>query len=166
MRGWGITLLPCCVQYHRGWSPATEKWVFGLADTSQKPALCCMELVLRRDAATLLPIIQQHILPGTTILSDEWATYNRVAAIPQVAGHGIVNHSLHFVDPATGVNTQSVESYWNRVKIKFKRMMGVSSAQLALHLDEFMWRERWSVSLFRCTIMYVFVRRNYFTGQS
>ena len=105
-----------------------------------------MELVPRRDAATLLPIIQQHTLPGTTIWSDEWAAYNRVATLPGIAGHGVVNHSLHFVDPATGVNTQSVESYWNRVKTKFKRMKGVSANQLALHLDEFMWRERYGTT--------------------
>ena len=98
-----------------------------------------MELVPPRNAATL---IQQHTLPGTTIWSDEWAAYNRVASLPGIAGHGVVNHSFHFVDPVTGVNTQTVESYWNRVKRKFKRVMGVSSAQLALHLDEFMWRER------------------------
>ena len=107
---------------------------------SQKSALGYMEIVPRRDAATLLPIIQQHILPGTTTWSDKWAAYNRVAAI---AGHGVVNHSLHFVDPATGVIIQTVESYWNRAKTKFKQMLGVSKAQLALHLDEFMWRERY-----------------------
>ena len=66
-----------------------------------------------------------------------------MAALPGVAGHGTANDSLHFVHPTTGVNTQSVESYWNRVKRKFKRMMGVTSHQLALHLDEFMWRERY-----------------------
>ena len=117
--------------------------MFGMADTSQTPAVGYMELVPQRDAATLLPIIQQHVLPGTTIWSDQWAAYNNVGTLPGVAGHGVVNHSLHFVDPTTGVNTQTVESYWNRVKRKFKKMMGVSSAQLALHLDEFMWRERY-----------------------
>ena len=35
------------------------------------------------------------------------------------------NHSLNFVHPVTGVHTQNVESYWNRVKTKFKRMKGV-----------------------------------------
>ena len=109
MRGWGFTLFLVHVQYHRGRSPATESWVFGLVDTSQRPALGYMEIVPRRDAATLLPIIQQHVLPGTTIWSDDWAAYNRVAAIPGVAGHGVVNHSLHFVDPVTGVNTDSGE---------------------------------------------------------
>ena len=118
----------------------TEQWVF---DTSQTPAVGYMELVPQRDAITLLPIIQHHVLPGTTVWSDQQAAYNNVGSLPGVAGHGVVNHSLHLVDLTTGVNTQKVESNWNRVKTKFKRMMGVSSAQLALHLDEFMWRERY-----------------------
>ena len=32
-----------------------------MADTSQTPAVGYMELVPQRDAATLLPIIQQHV---------------------------------------------------------------------------------------------------------
>ena len=53
MRGWGITnfLLVYSTIMDE------ETWEFGLADTSQKPAVGCMELVPRRDAATLLPII-------------------------------------------------------------------------------------------------------------
>ena len=49
---------------------------------------------------------------------------------------------LPFVDPTTGVHTQAIESYWNGVKTKFKRMKGVSEEQLPSYLDEFMWRER------------------------
>ena len=41
----------------------------------------------------------------------------------------------------TGVHTQNIESYWNRVKKRFKSMKGVHSHQLASYLDEFMWRE-------------------------
>ena len=113
-----------------------------MVDTSQTPALGYMELVPQRNATTLLPIIQQHTVRGTTVWSDQWAAYNQIAALPGIAGHSTVNHSLYFVDPATGVHTQTAESYWNRVKTKFKRMKGVSERQLALHLDEFMWRER------------------------
>ena len=54
-----------------------------------------------------------------------------------------LNHSLNFVDPRTGVHTQHVESYWNRVKLKFKKMRGVQASQLPSHIDEFMWRERY-----------------------
>ena len=100
-----------------------------------------MELVQRRDAATLPPIIQQHTLSRTIIWSDDWAACRRVASLPGVSSHEVVNHSLNFIDPITGVQTQGVDSYWNRVKRKFKRMMGVSADHLASHLDEFMWRE-------------------------
>ena len=126
MRGCRNALFPSYVHYHCGQSPATESWVFDLADTSHTPVLGYMELVPRRDAATLLPIVQQHVLPGTIIWSNEWVAYNRVAVLPGVAGHEVVNHSLHFVDPTTEVNTQTVESYWNRVKRKFKQIQFTS----------------------------------------
>ena len=54
-----------------------------------------------------------------------------------------MNHSLNFVDPTTGVHTQHIESYWNRVKLRFKCMKGVDTRQLPSYLDEFMWRERY-----------------------
>jgi transposase-like protein len=131
-----------CLQYHRGRAPASEKWVFGLVDTSHEPALGVMELFPSRDAHTLLPIIQQHVRPGTIIWSDEWRAYRRVQNIPTVAQYQTVNHSVTFVDPTTGVHTQNIESYWNRVKTKFKRMKGVHEEMLSSYMDEFMWREQ------------------------
>ncbi|ETW92248.1 MAG: hypothetical protein ETSY1_44485 [Candidatus Entotheonella factor] len=113
-----------------------------MVDTSQSPALGVMTIVPDRSAATLLPIMQQHLRSGTTVHSDEWAAYNRVQQLTPVTQHAVVNHSLHFVDPTTGVHTQNVESYWNRVKTKFKRMKGVQKDMLDSYLDEFMWRER------------------------
>ena len=100
-----------------------------------------MEIVQSRDAATLLPIIQAHTAPGTVVQSDEWAAYQHVQQLGNIAVHHTVNHSLHFVDPVSGVHTQNVESYWDRVKIKLKRMWGCHAHQLASYLDEFMWRE-------------------------
>lgn len=73
-----------------------------------------MEVVDQRDGATLLPIISAHIEPGSTIWSDGWAAYHGIAALPGVARHDVVNHSRHFVDPRNGVNTNTIESYWNR----------------------------------------------------
>ena len=103
-------------------------------------------MVQTRDAATLLPIIQRHVAPGTVIHSDQWRTYTRVAGLPPVVSHQTVNHSINFVDPTTGVHTQHIESYWNRVKIKLKRMRGCHIRQLPGYLDEFMWRERHGVT--------------------
>lgn len=130
------------MQHHRGRANPNPVWVFGMCDTSKTPALGVMRIVPSRDAATLLPIIQQHCRNGTIVHSDEWAAYNRVQTLGHVTQHQAVNHSLHFVDPATGVHTQNVESYWNRVKTKFKRMKGVHRQMLESYLDEFMWRER------------------------
>ena len=78
----------------------------------------------RRNTATLLPIIHQHIQTGTMVYSDEWRAYNQVDNIPGLE-HRTVNHSLFFVDPVAGVHTQTIESYWNRVKTKLKTMKGV-----------------------------------------
>ena len=129
-------------QHHRG-RPTTEQiWVFGLVDTSQTPSPGYMEIVPQRDAATLLPLINNHVAPGTIVHSDEWAAYNRVQRLSNVYSYGIVNRSINFVEPTTGVHTQNVKSYWNRVKTELKRMKGCRGDQLPSYLDEFMWRER------------------------
>lgn len=99
-------------------------------------------LVQTRDAATLLPIIQSHVAPGTVIHSDQWRAYSQIALLPSVSAHRTVNHSINFVDPTNGVHTQHIESYWNRVKVKLKHMKGCHLTQLPGYLDEFLWRER------------------------
>ena len=111
-------------------------------DTSHTPALGIMTMVPQRDAATLLPIITQHIRPGSIVWSDQWAAYRRVQTLTPAAQHQTVNHSIEFINPTTGVHTQNIESYWNRVKTTFKRMKGVHESMLSSYLDEFMWRER------------------------
>ena len=130
----GWFLFPIAISFlwqnHRGRSTTTEVWVFGMADTSLSPALGYMEVVSSRDAATLLPIIQAHTAPGTIIHSDQWSAYSRVASLPNVASHSVVNHSLHFVDPATGTHTQNIESYWDRVKRRFKYMKGCHATEV------------------------------------
>lgn len=113
-----------------------------MVDTSFTPALGVMVTVQDRSAQTLLPIMQRHIRPGTTVYSDSWAAYRNVQQLATVAQHDMVNHSLHFVDPVTGVHTQNVESYWSRVKTRFKRMKGVHAEMLTSCMDEFMWQVR------------------------
>ena len=62
--------------------------------------------------------------PGTTIYSDQWRAYNRVASSPSVPSHSTVNHN-----------------YWARAKLKIKIMKGCHKQELPSYLDEFMWRE-------------------------
>ena len=117
-----------------------------MVDTSQSPALGYMQIVNTRDTATLLPIINHHVAPGTIIHSDEWAAYNRVGRLSNVSSHSTVNHSVTFMDTTTGTHTQHVESYWNRCKTRLKRMKGCNEHQIPSYLDEFMWRERHGTS--------------------
>ena len=72
-----------------------------MVDTSQTGH---MEIVPNRARATLLPIIQAHTLPNTIIHLDDYSSYR--GAVSHVVQHGIVNHSLHFVDPVTNAHTQ------------------------------------------------------------
>ncbi|KCZ77732.1 hypothetical protein H311_01250, partial [Anncaliia algerae PRA109] len=52
-------------KFGKGRTPERERWVFGISDTSTKPAKFYMEPVVNRSAETLLPIIQRVCRPGT-----------------------------------------------------------------------------------------------------
>ena len=126
---------------HRGRPPKEDVWVFGIVDTSHTPALGYMRVVPHRDARTLLPIIQTTLAPGSIVHSDEWAAYCSIQSTTGLT-HRTANHSLHLVDPTTGVHTKNVESYWNSAKLKLKAMRGCTKDQLPSYLDEFMSKER------------------------
>ena len=95
-----------------------------------------------RSAATLLPIIQQHILPGTTVLFDEWRSYSCVPSLGM--SHQTVNHSIHFVVPSTGAHTQGIESTWAATKrmMRKKGVMGTSNSLFPTYLQECVWRRK------------------------
>eukprot|EP00731_Ephydatia_muelleri_P000791 Em0001g791a len=94
-------------KYNRG-RQVEGHWVFG--GTERITGECFLLEVEHRDAATLLPLIQQYIRPGSVVFSDEWAAYRRITQTTGMT-HQTVNHSIHFVDPATGAHTQGVEEY-------------------------------------------------------
>ena len=52
------------------------QWVFGGVERGS--GKCFLVPVKKRNAATLLPLIHEYILPGTTIYSDKWAAYNKI----------------------------------------------------------------------------------------
>ena len=73
-----------------------------------------MVTVPDRSQDTLLPIIKEWILPGTTIISDYWRSYCCLER--EGYKHLRVNHSLNFKDPETGAHSNNIESSWRAAK--------------------------------------------------
>jgi ISXO2-like transposase domain len=57
-------------KYQRGRAPEREIWVFGIVDTSFRPARAYLEVVEDRTQERLLPIINNVCRAGTIIHSD------------------------------------------------------------------------------------------------
>ena len=56
-----------------------EKWVFrGYCSASGEVFL---QMVPDRSAATLLPLVEQHIAPGSKIVSDKWPSYRGILGL-------------------------------------------------------------------------------------
>ncbi|KAG1660800.1 Protein SGT1 [Nymphon striatum] len=119
-------------KYHQG-RFRDGHWVLGMVERGNNN--CVMVIVPDRSAETLLPIIQQHVLPETKIITDGWRAYN---ALPN---HYVVNHTLHFVDPDDpSIHTNTVEGSWAFCKKKFRQMHGTSDGLFQSYLQEHIWR--------------------------
>ena len=109
-------------------------WVFGSMERGSGDSL--LVEVAHRDAATLLPIIANHVKPGSIVYSDEWSAYNQLSATTGHI-HRTVNHSLYFVDPATGAHTQGVEGMWSACKRMMREEKTMHSKLFDTYLPEF-----------------------------
>jgi transposase-like protein len=125
-------------KYHRG-RYVKGQWVFGGVERgSNKTFLVPVE---KRDAATLLDILQKWVLPNTIIISDCWKAYQ---GIPDktLFYHFTVNHSINFVDPETGAHTNSIERTWRDVRSTIPRY-GVRKAHFVGYLAEYQFKRRY-----------------------
>jgi len=104
-------------KYNRG-KRVDGVWVFGGIERDTTPPKCFFLTVEDRSAATLIPIIKQYILPGTTIVSDCWKSYSSLR--DEGSLHQTVNHSIEFVSES-GTHTNNTESRWNALKKSLPR---------------------------------------------
>ena len=95
-----------------------------------------MVAVEKRDRETLIPIIEQFIAPGTTIISDCWKAYDILGKMDYI--HFKVNHSIKFKN-INGDHTNKIESHWRHAKCSLPSY-GVRKHLFSSHLAEFMWR--------------------------
>ena len=88
--------------------------------------------------ATVLPIIKQHVLPRTTVYTDEYKTYNVLPA--QGYRHRRIHHASR-VYVRGAVHTNTIEGFWSLLK----RGLGgvyhaVSAKYLQSYLNEYSFR--------------------------
>lgn len=146
-------------KYHRGqWHDG--HWVFGGIERGS--GKCFLVEVANRTAATLEPLIQRYILPGTHIMSDGWPSYANIERIDNgIYIHDVVVHQRHFVDPDDrNIHTENVENMWMRAKRKLRRQFGTSRALFTSYLHEFVFRNRFRNEDMFQTLLHI-VSENY-----
>lgn len=115
-------------------------WAFGGICRETKE--CFLVPVVRRDADTLLPLIEEHIEKGTHIISDMWRVYGLIPTRLEGYTHSAVNHSQNFVDPGNEeIHTQTVENMWGRVKQNLPR--NLSNDQKGAYFNKFMYEQKY-----------------------
>lgn len=118
-------------KYNRGnHQKHVNSWVFGMIE--EETNRCVFWTVENRKRATLLPIIRDHIAPGSAIKSDEWSSYSTLTT--EGFTHLTVNHSIQFVSKSE-VHTQLIESTWSQIKSILKVKRGTSKGFLPGYLD-------------------------------
>jgi transposase-like protein len=125
-------------KHHRG-HPVEGAWVVGGVERAAERRVF-VEVVEKRDAATLIEVVGRRVAPGSIVHSDLWRAYG---AIPSAAHleHMTVNHSRHFVDPDTGVHTNTIEGTWHGLKVGIPERVR-HRGKVENHIAEFIWRRQ------------------------
>ena len=83
-------------------------------------------------------------VPGTIVRTDLQRGYRALADFGME--HQTVNHTEHFVDPVTGVHTNTIEGTWNGMKMRICRQH-FNREFIDGALMEFIWRRRYADDL-------------------
>ncbi|KAH7815459.1 putative Uncharacterized transposase-like protein [Monocercomonoides exilis] len=84
-----------------------------------KKGKCLIVRVKNRKKETLIPIIENNTIPGSTIYSDEWKAYSSLSSLGY--DHHTVCHKYNFVDPESGICTNLIESTWSSFRKSLPR---------------------------------------------
>jgi hypothetical protein len=125
-------------KYHRG-HRVDGAWVLvGVEKTEER--LVFAEVVADRSAETIAAVLSRHLAHGSILCTDQWKGYAGISDRFEIE-HRTVNHSLWFKDPATGVDTNTVEG----TNYALKRSVpprNRTETSLPSHLLEFVWRRK------------------------
>lgn len=120
-------------KYHR---VVEGHWLIGMIEDGSddlRLELCPHNI---RSAEVLIPLIQKHVHPGTTIRTDQWRAY--IALTRFGYRHQVVNYSREFVTE-DGVHTNRIGSMWRPMRAYF-RTRQIGDDVFADHVVEYQWR--------------------------
>ncbi len=117
----------------RGRGAAGKVPVFGLLKRGGK---VYTKIIPNAKASTLMPIIQEKVIPDSIVYSDCWRGYN-VLDVSEFK-HYRINHSKLFADKHNHIN--GIENFWNQAKRHMRKFNGVPREHFPLFLKECEWR--------------------------
>uniref|UniRef100_A0A0P4W4A6 ISXO2-like transposase domain-containing protein n=1 Tax=Scylla olivacea TaxID=85551 RepID=A0A0P4W4A6_SCYOL len=124
-------------RYNKGHLVPERRVFGGVCPDTQEGFLV---LVPDSEATTLLPLIQEHVHPGSIIHTDGSASYKSISKMNVEPPY--IHHTDNPDDPIKDVCINYVENYLTKAKNKFKTMCGIQGNFVDSYLDEFQWRER------------------------
>ena len=127
-------------KYHRG-HRVEGVWVLGGVERTPERR-CFAVIVENRTAVTLTTLIAKYLKEGSIVHTDCWKGYRPSDFKRLRMTHRTVNHSKHFVDPDTGVHTNTIEGTWHGIKYNVPQRHK-SKDYTPGHLWEFMWRRQY-----------------------
>ena len=117
----------------RGRGAAGKVPVFGLL---KRGGRVYTKIIPNASSDTLLPIIQQKVIPDSIVYSDYWRGYNALDV--SEFKHYRINHSKLFADKHNHIN--GIENFWNQAKRHLRKFNGVPKESFPLFLKECEWK--------------------------
>jgi len=91
-------------------------------------------------AETVYPIIHERVLPSSTVFTDEFSVYDKLATKANGYQHRRINHSER-VYVMGDVHTQTIEGFWSLIKRGIGGVYhSVGKNYLQSYLDEYSFR--------------------------
>lgn len=87
-------------------------------------------------STTLMPILEQKIVPDSIVFTDSLGSYN-VLDVSDFH-HVRINHSVLFAEGRNHIN--GIENFWNQAKRHLRKFNGIPKDQFGLFLKECEWR--------------------------
>ncbi len=117
----------------RGRGAAGKIAVFGLLKRGGKVYTA---IIPDAKTETLLPIIEEKVLPESIVYTDTFSSYNALDVSD--FSHQRINHSSLFADKENHIN--GIENFWNQSKRHLRKYNGIKKSNFYYFLKECEWR--------------------------